>query len=232
MKIVRADCPEPNYAEIVSEAIEIWKTELFNRTYHQTGILTSQHFLTVGWKLLKDGKDTLYARTVDTLRKNALADGIVEVISGKKVTHAWEMVDGPTEGSVGYFNPASVHLPFFSFPQSRDGRTRHKQLVVSQKLGASFYTGPAGQVTSILYDSTGTKITTSSGATFQADKVVLCTGAWINAFFDTEGQLIPKGHCLVHIQVTPAEQARYANMPVFDDTKWNIYYFSPSEEDA
>jgi sarcosine oxidase/L-pipecolate oxidase len=36
-KIVRADYIEPIYAKMASEAIEIWKTELFNGTYHQTG---------------------------------------------------------------------------------------------------------------------------------------------------------------------------------------------------
>ena len=36
-KIVRADYIEPIYAKMASEAIEIWKTGLFNGTYHQTG---------------------------------------------------------------------------------------------------------------------------------------------------------------------------------------------------
>lgn len=38
-KIVRADYADPIYAKIVGEAIEIWKTELFAGTYHQTGLL-------------------------------------------------------------------------------------------------------------------------------------------------------------------------------------------------
>ena len=86
-----------------------------------------------------------------------------------------------------------------------------------------------------MYDSTGSKVIgvqTSSGTTFHADKVVLCTGAWTTSLVDTKGQLVPKGHCLAHIQLTPAEHARYANMPVFDDSKWGIYYFPPFEENG
>jgi len=36
-KIVRADYVEPIYAKIAGEAIELWKTEFFSGTYHQTG---------------------------------------------------------------------------------------------------------------------------------------------------------------------------------------------------
>jgi sarcosine oxidase/L-pipecolate oxidase len=59
---------------------------------------------------------------------------------------------------------------------------------------------------------------------------VLCTGAWTNTLIDTKGQLIPKGHCLGHIQLTREEQVRYANIPVFDDSKRDIYYFPPFED--
>jgi len=52
--------------------------------------------------------DTLCARTLATLRKNGLVDGVIEFKSGKEVTDRWEMFDGPMEGSVGYFNPMAV----------------------------------------------------------------------------------------------------------------------------
>lgn len=109
-KIVRADYIEPIYAKIAGEAIEIWKTELFNGTYHQTGTSSHQRCLILGWILLNDEKETVCARSLDTLRKNGLAEGVVEFKSGKEVTNAWEMFDGPMEGAVGYFNPASVSL--------------------------------------------------------------------------------------------------------------------------
>jgi sarcosine oxidase / L-pipecolate oxidase len=85
-------------------------------------------------------------------------------------------------------------------------------------------------VTSLLYNSTGTTVIgvkTKSGSSSYADKVVLCTGAWTNSLVDTKGQLIPKGHCIAHIQLTPEEHSRYANIPVFDDSKWKVYYFPP-----
>jgi sarcosine oxidase / L-pipecolate oxidase len=38
-KIIRADYIKPIYAKIASEAIELWKTDLYKGTYHQTGCL-------------------------------------------------------------------------------------------------------------------------------------------------------------------------------------------------
>jgi hypothetical protein len=61
-----------------------------------------------GWILMNDENDTVCARTLETLRRNGLADGVVEFKSGKEVTRMWEMFDGPMSGSVGYFNPSSV----------------------------------------------------------------------------------------------------------------------------
>lgn len=109
-KIVRADYAESIYAKIVGEAIEIWKTELFAGTYHQTGLLIWKRFLIVGWILLNDETDTVCCRRLDTLRKYGLAQGVVEFKSGQEVTNTWEMFDGPMKGSVGYFNPASALL--------------------------------------------------------------------------------------------------------------------------
>jgi len=102
-------------------------------------------------------------------------------------------------------------------------------------MGVQFHSGAEGEVIALIYDANGTKVTaikTKSGAIFHADKVVLCTGAWTNTLIDTKGQLVPKGHCLAHIQLTPEEHARYADMPVFDDSNTNIYYFPPFEENG
>lgn len=62
--------------------------------------------------------------------------------------------------------------------------------------------------------------------------MVLCTGAWTNTLVDTTGQLVPKGHCIAHIQLTPEEHARYANIPVVDNSKWQVYYFPPFAENG
>jgi len=82
----------------------------------------------------------------------------------------------------------------------------------------------------LLYDTAKTNVIgveTKAGSKFYADKVVLCAGAWTNSLIDTKGQLVPKGHCIAHIQLTPEEHKRYAGIPVVDDSKWNIYYFEP-----
>jgi hypothetical protein len=77
-------------------------------------VLNNMWNLIIGWILLNDEKDTVCSKTLDTLRKNGLADGVVEFKSGRDVTNMWEMFDGPMTGSVGYYNPSSVLLhPLF-----------------------------------------------------------------------------------------------------------------------
>lgn len=61
-----------------------------------------------GWIFINDEKDTVCARSLETLKMNGLADGVVEFNSGKAITDMYEMFDGPMENCVGYFNPASV----------------------------------------------------------------------------------------------------------------------------
>jgi hypothetical protein len=85
----------------------------------------------IGWILLNDEKDTVCSKTLDTLRKNGLADGVVEFKSGKDVTNMWEMFDGPMTGSVGYYNPSSVLSPSHSFSANiRAGRMQLRRLNV------------------------------------------------------------------------------------------------------
>ena len=64
-----------------------------------------------GWVFLNDENDKICSNALETLKKAGLAKGVLELKSGKDVTERWEMLDGPMEGSVGYFNPASVILP-------------------------------------------------------------------------------------------------------------------------
>jgi sarcosine oxidase / L-pipecolate oxidase len=46
-KVVRADYTDAIYAKIGMEAIELWNTELYHGTYHQTGFDTpSQRLMT------------------------------------------------------------------------------------------------------------------------------------------------------------------------------------------
>jgi len=57
---------------------------------------------------VNDENDDICSETLETLKKNGLADGVIEFKSGKEITQKWEMLDGPMDGSVGYFNPVSV----------------------------------------------------------------------------------------------------------------------------
>jgi hypothetical protein len=84
--------------------------------YTKTHIIkqVSIHKLTLiaGWILVNDESDDKCSKTLDTLKANGLADGVIEFKSGKEITENYEMFDGPMEGTVGYFNPTSVQSLF------------------------------------------------------------------------------------------------------------------------
>ena len=68
------------------------------------------------------------AKSLETLKKNGLADGVVEFNSGKDITNMYEMFDGPMENCVGYFKPASVFPSLVGLSLTgRDGRMPHKR---------------------------------------------------------------------------------------------------------
>lgn len=111
-KIIRADYPEEIYAKIAGEAIELWKTEFFKGTYHQTGTHAAcfSRLLTSGWVELYDKDDSASSQVLETLRKTGLAEGIVEYKGGREVTESFNMIDGAMENYSGYFNPTAVVL--------------------------------------------------------------------------------------------------------------------------
>ena len=64
--------------------------------------------LIAGWICLWGETDPSCSKTLHTLRTTGLADGIVEFKSGEQVRNMFEMLDGPMDRHVGYFNPACV----------------------------------------------------------------------------------------------------------------------------
>lgn len=82
-------------------------------TFRQVIILSAK--LISGWILTGEavaGKTRRSAQTVhktiQTLRDQGLDKGLIEFKSGKEITEMFEMIDGPMEGEIGYYNPMSV----------------------------------------------------------------------------------------------------------------------------
>jgi hypothetical protein len=79
---------------------------MFEGVYHQTGIFLES--INLGWILVNDENDSTCSDTLNTLRKNGLADGIIEFSCGEEITRMYPMINGPLERLKGYYNPSSV----------------------------------------------------------------------------------------------------------------------------
>jgi hypothetical protein len=93
--------------------------------------------LMTGWIFLNDENDKICSNALETLKKTGLATGVVELKSGKDVTERWEMLDGPMEGSVGYFNPSSVYFPAVKVDTRAGQMPLKRHSVLLLKLNAS-----------------------------------------------------------------------------------------------
>ncbi|KAA1091677.1 hypothetical protein PGTUg99_000249 [Puccinia graminis f. sp. tritici] len=52
------------------------------------------------------------------------------------------------------------------------------------------------------------------GTVFNADKIVMCVGAYTESLIDMEGQVTAVAYSTAHIALTPPEIKKYQNMPV------------------
>ncbi|KAI5450195.1 hypothetical protein NCC49_003344 [Naganishia albida] len=85
------------------------------------------------------------------------------------------------------------------------------------KFGVKMVFGPSGTFDRPLIDSlTGrcVGVVAKDGATYEADRVVMATGAWTPSLINLEGQCVSKCWIVAHLELTAEEAARYNAIPV------------------
>lgn len=97
----------------------------------------------------------------------------------------------------------------------------------ASRLGVRFAHGPSATMRSLLLDDKGEAkgIMAEDGTEWEADRIVLCTGAWSDSLIDTENQLEARCWTLAHLQLTPEECAEFKGIPVVLNLEEGMYPF-------
>ncbi|RAL13307.1 NAD(P)/FAD-dependent oxidoreductase [Aspergillus homomorphus CBS 101889] len=211
-KIIRADYTNPLYMALGFEAIEAWQS---HPCFQAAGV----HHPT-GW-ICMDEKDSKTAIRVRENFHRAGHDDCVVDMTEEEVRQAWggllQQTDCSPFGSY-YFNPSAGWADA--------GKALQILTHEAVQRGVRFKTGEARRITRDNGGSLGVK--TADGTVYRADKVVLATGAWTSQLMSSiedelelpdvnrvERQITAAGVCVSHFRLTPAEQERYAQLPVF-----------------
>ncbi len=187
-------------ARVSREALAGWQEPLFESVWHEVGLITA-----------------------------ATNDEAVEYC--RRAYHSW--IDCGEGDNVHWLESADDFRKFV--PQLRDAwipkwrgffhkragwaYAREALRIMGNeaaRLGVNFATGTSATMQSLLLDDQQGVIgvVAEDGTQWNADRIVLCTGAWSDALIDTEGQLEAKCWTLAHIQLTPEECAEFKDIPV------------------
>lgn len=197
-KVVRADYPDALYAGMATDAINIWRDPngLFAGLYSKTG-----------W-ILASSKDS-----AEWIRQSSETAGKLGIERAQSISTAtakrqWPVFKGEMKDWEAFWNPSA------GWVNAREALSRMAKAAINR--GVTYISGDDGHIKRLLFDEQGRCIGAKSrnGTSHYADRVVLAAGAYSAALLDMKDQLVAKGHCVGHIQLTPAEAARYKDMPL------------------
>lgn len=94
-KIVRFDHPNPIYAKLGREAMEVWKASFFADLYHETGWIMSGRERTRDW--------------IDRVYEDAQKEGrhYVRYLTEQEVKNKWPAFEGDFSDWINLWNPAA-----------------------------------------------------------------------------------------------------------------------------
>ncbi|KAL4922133.1 FAD dependent oxidoreductase [Aspergillus aurantiobrunneus] len=214
-KIIRSDYNEPLYARLGIESIAAWTDwPLFKGLYHVPGWILSAANLSVPF----------VQGSIETCTRLGVKG--LETLERSQIRERFPVVTGALDGwNINVWNPTA------GWARAMDALQRLASAAMQN--GVQYVSGEEGYIRKLLYSDDGRECTgavAADGTTYTAELIVLATGAWTPSLIDLQGQLTAKGHSVAHIQLTPAETAHYAQMPIMDNLE--LGYFFPPQEDG
>ncbi|KAI7554521.1 hypothetical protein KC331_g489 [Hortaea werneckii] len=209
-KVIRADYPEPLYANLATESVERWSDPngLYAGLYHRTGWLLAAP---------ENGSSLSFIQgSIETARDRR--HPAAKFITPDEVRQTWPAYCGPMEGWEVFHNSSGGWA---------DARTALKRMAdAAIAKGVKYLCGDTGYVKQLLFDYAGNCIGAKSadGSANLADHVILAAGAAAGHILDMEGQLVAKGHTVGHIQLSPEEVEKYRNVPIIDHFEGGIMF--------
>ncbi|PLW19888.1 hypothetical protein PCANC_05911 [Puccinia coronata f. sp. avenae] len=216
-KIVRTTYGDPLYVKLAEEAIQLWKQPIFKGIFHQSG-----------W-VFGTSAPPMQGLDRDTSSNSISAAGAFDTMLHTHRLHGRTDQATPIPNSstlVEKFPNFFSHAPGFRGIFDRNAgwvdAARALEVVgrLCQASGVRFVVGPKGTVKSLVRNQSGygsnevTGVLMEDGSVFNADKIVMCVGAYTESLIDMEGQVTAVAYSTSHITLTPSELKRYQNMPV------------------
>lgn len=197
-KVIRADYPDPLYASLATDSLNVWKdpNSLFGGLYTRTGWVYSA----------AEGTTDFITRSSETATKLGFEPALP--IHVNDVQKRWPMLDGGMEGWRSFHNSSA------GWANAKTGLLRMAKAAMN--LGVEYVSGEAGHVSQLLFNEEKRCIGVRcrDGQSHYADIILLAAGAYAPALLDLKGQLVAKGHCVGHIQLNAAEVEKYKDMPI------------------
>ncbi|KAL2845260.1 FAD dependent oxidoreductase [Aspergillus pseudoustus] len=212
-KIIRSDYNEPLYARLGLESIQAWGSwDLFKGLYKVPGWILSANNLSVPF----------VKGSIETCTKLGVKG--LEVLTPEKIRERFPVVSGELDGwHINVWNPTAGW--------AKAGEALERMAKAAMEKGVEYVSGDKGYVRKLVFkDGECTGAVTADGTTYEAELVVVATGAWTPSLIDLHGQLTAKGHSVAHIKLTPAETAHYSKLPILDNLE--LGYFFPPQEDG
>ncbi|GAA6020769.1 hypothetical protein JCM10207_002017 [Rhodosporidiobolus poonsookiae] len=213
-KIFRLEYAVDLYTQMAVEARKAWLEEpVLKGLYHENGYIFAV-----------SGKSAPSVANYEAAVANSAARGSAfEKLESPEAFRAKApFLDGEMKGWKGVWQPQGGWM------HARDSL----QALTNdcKKRGVKFVSGPSGAVKSFRASpDKRTIVVAEDGTEYSPDKVVLAAGAWIDSVLPTEGQLLAKCWCYIHITLSEEEAKKFAKMPVINNRELG-YMFEPDAE--
>ncbi|KAK2045516.1 FAD dependent oxidoreductase [Colletotrichum somersetense] len=221
-RIIRTEYADPLYSSLATDALQGWRTsEVYKPHYHESGFV-----------MMADEKErpSPYFGKYRRWRAEAAAGG-----GGDKPLEFFEPPDADAEVKRLY-RGVQADLRAFTATHNAAGGWADAEGAIRAlasactKAGVSFVTGAQGTVVALQRSGTGvTGVRTAAGTTWEAERVVLATGAWTNRLLPGVGHAVAaSGQPVGFIQLSDEEAERVRSMPVMINMSTGVFCFPPT----
>ncbi|KAK2000280.1 FAD dependent oxidoreductase [Colletotrichum falcatum] len=207
-RIIRTEYADPLYSSLATDALQGWRaSEVYKPHYHESGFV-----------MMADEKE----RPSPYFEKYRRWRG--EAAEGGKPLDMYKGVQADLRAFTATHNAAGGWADAAGAIRALAGECA--------RAGVSFVTGAQGTVVSLQQQRSGGRVTgvrTAAGTTWEAERVVLATGAWTNRIVPGAGHAVAaSGQPVGFIQLSDEEAARLAAMPVMINMSTGVFCFPPT----
>ncbi|CAN8098283.1 unnamed protein product [Discula destructiva] len=250
-RIIRADYADPAYAALAADAQAIWRQQDRPDDLGAQGRYTEAGLLLVGnnddddeddtnttppkngeekkkknKKKKKAGLDYVRASFTNVQALHPSSPKITALPTRDAIRTAYGT--GGATGAWGYLNGLSGWADAEASMAWLYARARATQRITFVN-GTVATLLPAGSGSASASTTTVVRgVQLASGATHTADLTILATGAWTPSLIPLEGRAIATGQVLAYVPITPAEQAKLANLPTLLNMSTGYFIITPA----